>query len=37
MAGWAARVRRGWLGRAEDLAQKPISNKKSFFFFKYVL
>jgi hypothetical protein len=27
----------GWLGRAKNSAQKPISNKKSFFFFKFVL
>jgi hypothetical protein len=28
--------RLGRAGRAVDLAQKPILNKKPFFFFKYV-
>jgi hypothetical protein len=39
-AGWATQAARawgGWLGHAEDSAQKPISNKKFFFFFKSVL
>jgi hypothetical protein len=39
-AGWttqAARTRGGRLGQAEDSAQKPNSNKKTFFFFKIVL
>jgi hypothetical protein len=34
-AGWAmqaTRARGGWLGRAEDSAQKPNSNKKFIFF-----
>jgi hypothetical protein len=38
--GWAvqaARTRGGRLGRAEDSAQKPNSNKKFFFFFKSIL
>jgi hypothetical protein len=36
LAGWAAqaaRTRGGRLGRAEDSAQQPNSNKKIFFFF----
>jgi hypothetical protein len=40
LAGWAAqamRTRGGRLGRAEDTAQKPNSNKKTFFFLKTVL
>jgi hypothetical protein len=37
---WAAQATRAWggrLGRAEDSAQKPNSNKKFFFFFKSIL
>jgi hypothetical protein len=37
LVGWAmqaARVRGGRLGRAEDSAQKPNSNKKYFSFFQ---
>jgi hypothetical protein len=40
MAGWAAQAVRTWggrLGRVEDLAQQPNSNKKTFFFFKTIL
>jgi hypothetical protein len=40
LAGWATSARRAWggqLGCAEDSAQKPYSNKKTFFFFKTVL
>jgi hypothetical protein len=36
LAVWAAQAthtRGGRLGRAEDLAQQPNSNKKTFFFF----
>jgi hypothetical protein len=35
LAGWAAQAAcawGGWLGRAEDSAQKPNSNKKFIFF-----
>jgi hypothetical protein len=40
LAGWAAQAARaqgGRLGRALDSAQKPNSNKKTFFFFKTIL
>jgi hypothetical protein len=39
-AGWATQAVRAWggqLGRAEVSAQKPNSNKKTFFFFKTIL
>jgi hypothetical protein len=40
LAGWAAQATRKWggrIGRAEDSAQQPNSNKKMFFFFKTIL
>jgi hypothetical protein len=40
LASWAAQAARaqgGRLGRAKDSAQKPNSNKKTFFFFKTIL
>jgi hypothetical protein len=33
LAGWAAHVRGGRLGHAEDSTQKPNSYKNTFFFF----
>jgi hypothetical protein len=40
LAGWAMQAAHAWvgrLGRAKELAQKPNSNKKAFFFFKTIL
>jgi hypothetical protein len=40
LTGWAAQAARtqgGRLGCVEDSAQKPNSNKKTFFFFKTIL
>jgi hypothetical protein len=34
LAGWATCTRGGRLGRAEESAQKPNSNKKTLFFSK---
>jgi hypothetical protein len=40
LASWATQAAHAWggrLGRVEDSAQKPNSNKKTFFFFKTIL
>jgi hypothetical protein len=37
LASWATRAWGDRLGRAEDSAQKPNSNKNTFFFFKTIL